>query len=273
MVDRRARDILTARYWSPSGWKPEGERITSPDDFAYAKSKGLMFDDTGPLAHDDVVAWVLRAVQGVTLSQVAGAFLASLGTRRLDIRSALGTWVVGRWISTHAVTAHFSRGRCSTCGYYDRSSMDLNIMSFERHKWGGVRHCDVEYIAFDLTEFAKQALPLPTSEDRSLLRRILEAASTTRPDGTQADLKKQVAKVLKSNDAERDVVLKILGYCGVLENPDHRGFAHAGMTATERELARRPAGGRSDVDYPLDWWRGCHGVNEANTRLFFGSFL
>jgi hypothetical protein len=139
-------------------------------------------------------------------------------------------------------------------------------------KWGGVRHAELEYIAFDLTEFAKAVAPSPTAQDREILRRILEAGSSTPPDGTQADLKKLVAKVLKSNEAERDVVLKILAYCGVLEDPAHHGFANAGMKATEREQARRPAG-RSDVDYPLDWWRGRHGVNERNVRLIFGGIL
>jgi hypothetical protein len=68
------------------------------------------------------------------------------------------------------------------------------------------------------------------------------------------------------------VVLKILGYCGVLEDPEHRGFARAGMTAAARERGRRPAG-RSDIDYPLDWWRGRCGVNEDNVRLVFGDVL
>ncbi len=271
-IDRRARDILFTRYWTPGGWKQESDRVTSPEDFAYAKSAGLMFDEDPPVAHDGMVAWVRRAVAGVTQAAVAGAFVASLGSRRLDIRSALGTWVVGRWIKPHAVREQFSHRRCTTCGYYDHSSIDLNILSFERHKWGGVRHTQLEYIAFDLTEFAKAATAAPTAQDREIFRRILDAGSSTPPDGTQADLKKLVAKVLKSNEAERDMVLKILAYCGVLEDPAHRGFALAGMTAAEVEQARRPAG-RSDVDYPLDWWRGRHGVNEGNVRLIFGGVL
>jgi hypothetical protein len=268
MPDRRAVQILFNRYWRPTGWKPQSEVVTASDDFAYAKAKGLMFDDLPPLRHDEVVAWVHRAIAEVSQRQVSDAFLASLSARRLDLRSALGTWVVGRWIGTHPF-ARVSVNRCDICGHYDLTATDLNILSFERHKWGGVRHDHPEYIAFDLTEFAKGGTTEPTADDRALFRKILDAASSTRPDGTQGDLNKALAKILKSNEAERNMVLKILAYCGVLEDPEHPGFARVGMTAAEREQARRPAG-RSDVDYPLDWWRGRHGVNESNVRLIFG---
>jgi hypothetical protein len=33
------------------------------------------------------------------------------------------------------------------------------------------------------------------------------------------------AKVIKSNEAECDVIIAILGFCGILGTPEHPGFA------------------------------------------------
>lgn len=41
-MDKKAKDILFKTYWSSAGWKDD--KFTAPDDFAYAKEKGLMFD-------------------------------------------------------------------------------------------------------------------------------------------------------------------------------------------------------------------------------------
>lgn len=43
-MDKKAKKILFSTYWSSNGWKMENERYTSPEDFAYAKEKGLMFE-------------------------------------------------------------------------------------------------------------------------------------------------------------------------------------------------------------------------------------
>lgn len=39
-MDKKAKKILFDRYWA-SGWKPQNEIYTSPEDFAYAKEKVL----------------------------------------------------------------------------------------------------------------------------------------------------------------------------------------------------------------------------------------
>ena len=52
---------------------------------------------------------------------------------------------------------------------------DLNVLNFERLKWGGVRHGDLLYTYFDLREFAKEVVDEPTEADLTLFRCILQA--------------------------------------------------------------------------------------------------
>ena len=135
--DVKALRILIDTYWSPQGWKPDGTIEAS--DFAYARQAGYMFDPV-TVTHDDIVARLLTIRRRVTLEQVADAFLASLSTRRLELRSALGSFSFGAHFPDHRLVEH-ARGRmpsgrlqCRLCGRYGHSAAeqnDLNFLSFE----------------------------------------------------------------------------------------------------------------------------------------------
>ena len=99
VVDKRALRILTGAYWSPLGWRPDPS--VAPEDFAYAKAQGVMFDPI-LLTHDQAVDAAINAVSGTTHEAAASAFVASLGSRRLDLRSALGFVGIHRELMTAA---------------------------------------------------------------------------------------------------------------------------------------------------------------------------
>src|SRR5882672_6199661 len=98
MADKKALRILFKTFWSCTGWRDK-ESI-SPADFEYAKSQGVMFD-TVTLDHDELVERAVRTCAHVTRKQVAEAFLAGLTTRRLELRSALASYAVGRHMPLH----------------------------------------------------------------------------------------------------------------------------------------------------------------------------
>lgn len=92
MTDKRALKILFDKYWSPvKGW----QRNTVPEeDFEYAKTMGVMFDDIS-LNHDEIIQRAIAQCNSITKTQVVDAFLSSLSTRRLELRSALGSFACG----------------------------------------------------------------------------------------------------------------------------------------------------------------------------------
>ena len=155
-IDQPALKILFSTYWSPTGWKREPS--VSPTDFIYAKHLGVMFDPEY-LSHDQAVGWAQRAHFLISKQQVVDQFLASLTTRRLDLRSALGSFAVGLNLPLHSWNrASGSARHCPVCQMYERFDLqeDLNVLNFERFKWGGLRHTDPIYIGFDLEQAAKQ---------------------------------------------------------------------------------------------------------------------
>src|SRR5206468_8930540 len=98
----------------------------------YAKSQGVMFDPV-TLDHDEFVARAVRACAQVTRKQVAEAFLASLTTRRLELRSALASYAVGRHMPLHRFKANDPDShRCLICGQIISVGRTvMNVQNFE----------------------------------------------------------------------------------------------------------------------------------------------
>ena len=87
--DKKALQILLDTYWSPRGWKRD--KTIDAADFEHARQAGYMFDPI-TVTHDDIVGRLLAIRNRVSMEQVTDAFLASLSTRRLELRSALGSF-------------------------------------------------------------------------------------------------------------------------------------------------------------------------------------
>lgn len=131
MTDKKALKILFDTYWGCGGWKRE--TLVSDEDFDYAREAGLMFP-AAELGHDEVVRRVGAAWQALSRERVGGAFLASLSSRQLAYRSALGSYAIARNFPRHVFEG---QGRyCSICGIIDNLARpyDLSEFNFERYK-------------------------------------------------------------------------------------------------------------------------------------------
>lgn len=265
--NRRAVKILFDTYWTPTGWR-DGYS-TPPDDLEYAKSAGVMFD-TVCLSHENIVERAFAAVRSVDRTRVADAFVASLSSRRLELRSALGSFAVMQHLPRH--DAPTVRGACPVCSVHDRpfEPNDLNVLNFERLKWGGVRHSQPLYAALDIQLFARIEVPTPSRDDLRLLRAILEAIETAPPNTSSASLQTRLAKAFNSNKAERDVLIGILGVCGVLGTAGHPGYIRQFVPVSARELPPRRF---VDMAYPACWWTAADGVSEEAVAYWFGHLM
>jgi hypothetical protein len=267
-LDKQALKILFASYWSTSGWKKEFD--TSPADLAYAKAAGLMFDPI-TISHQHAVEWAIRCRDSVSKEQVVNFFLASLSSRRLDLRSALGCFAVSRNLRAHVwEKSNSSTHCCPVCGMYDfrEKPQDLNVLNFERFKWGGVRHDNPIYIAFDLQQVARQPTPKPGSDDTRIMSAILNAARTVQQNSRLSDLVKKLAPVLPSNVSERRAIIGILGYCGILVDPSRESFFDSFPHFYDRKDTRWQ---KDDWPYPVRWWQGSFGVAEKAAAYWFPS--
>jgi hypothetical protein len=273
MHDKRAREILLQTFWK-NGWTRDADRRISPDDFAYAKRMGYMFDPIN-LSHDQVVSRLIEERSRVDRIAVSDAFLASFGSRRLDLRSALGSYAFAANFPPHEIANTPASAvpsgalRCEWCGIYERSTpaeIDLNVLNFGRHKWGGVRHDNPTYAWLDLSLFRTEQFVEPTAADRQIMRRIIETARSMEPVATVSSLEKALAGTFKSSKDERRVLIEILAICGVLQPRNRSGYFGEFTFAYEREHTGQHL---NDWGYPAIWWRGSDGVSETALAAYF----
>ncbi|MBO4997404.1 MAG: hypothetical protein J6D02_05335 [Lachnospira sp.] len=274
-MDKKAKRILFQTYWSGKGWKQE--YTTTPDDFMYAREQGLMFDPL-TIGHDDCVKRILEIAGKITQQKVVKAFLSSLSTRRLDWRSGIGSYYIAKQLPLHHYVpkkvGYFYQDNeivdvqhaCQICqdvkygvtGYEYYTDYDLNVLNFERIKWGGVRHGALIYVLFDLEQFEKESIPEPTQEDIFIFKSILSAIDSLEPGdypGTLRDKLKEIVQ-LKSNKGERDVLIEILALIGVLKPLSY-------------DRAER---GRHDWTF-VTYWRGEDGYDKEAVEKYFGEYL
>ncbi len=264
-MDKRAIEILFKTYWSATGWRPEEQQITPPGDLDHAKRVEVMFDPIR-LSHGDIVRRAIDVRSRIEPHAVAAAFLASLSTRRLDLRSAAGSFSVLRHFPEHEHRNR--RSQCPICGGYNHPDQDedLNVLNFERLKWGGVRHEDPIYATFDLERFSSLDTPSPTDADVAIFHDLVRGIEAVPPHTTASQLQGKLRGILPSNKAEREALINLLGYMGILAVPEHPGFRDAFVTYHRR---RSPPQRFVDLGYPACWWRGRYGIDKKALRFWF----
>jgi hypothetical protein len=273
-VDRRALKVLFDTHWTPAGWRDENSRSTPPEDFEYAKRAGVMFDPVR-LSHYDIVKRALAAAHRVERQAIGNAFIVGLSSRRPELWSALGSFAVLQHFPRHAARRHAAprqREACPVCGEYNRRAEeeDLNVLNFERFKWGGVRHDQPLYASMDLELFQNLPRVALTAADVAVFKGVLKAIEAAPAKTSSASLEKHLAKAFKSSKPERDTVVGILGYCGILATVAHPGYIRSFVPSSDREL---PARRFVDIAYPACWWQRSDGINQEALTYWFGHVL
>ncbi|MBE0399892.1 hypothetical protein EI168_07170 [Halomonas sp. FME1] len=273
-MDKKAKKILFSTYWK-NGWIDSKDRVLSGDNFEYAKSQGLMFDPIS-ISHDACIEAIENLVSEISREKIAKGFLSSLTSRRLDWRSSLSSYSIAKKIPVHKyipvisgtsytdgkLTSHsYTCGVCRDCQYgvvgrqnYDDT--DINVLNFERIKWGGVRHGDILYTYFDLNQFANTDIPEPDDEDIYCFKEILKTIEFSEPSDYPSALEKRLAGVVKSSKAERQVLIEILASIGVLKPGSYD----------------RPVKGRNDWVF-VEYWRGEDKYCHKAVGEYFGKYL
>lgn len=275
MIDKKAKKILFDTYWK-GGWIDEEDRKIIPDDLRYAQSQGVMFDPMS-ITHDDCIYEIIRICADLTSSLVGGAFLASLSTRRVDWRSALASYHFGVQMKKHTYmpvvsgqsfdmegnVTHESH-TCEICrdvqygviGDEVYEDVDVNVLNFERLKWGGVRHGEILYTLFDLQRFVDDDIAEPTEEDITLFQTVLKTSESLADDAFPSALVDALKDVLKASKDELHVLIDVLAAVGVLKAGDED----------------RPEATKHDWSFAM-YWRGEDGYEQKAVDTYFGDFL
>jgi hypothetical protein len=245
-MDKKAKSILFKTYWSAQGWK--SEKITDPEDFEYAKSKGLMFDPV-TLSINEVKINLEKLLRQIDKKKITDGFLSSLTNKRLDWRSAIASYVNAKLVLENK--REFYR-----INNLDYENEDLNVLNFERIKWSGVRHSDLLYNYLDLKLFEQEVISEPTELDIQTFKGILKCINDSEIGEYPGKLRDRLKDVMKGSKNERHTIMEILGCCEILKPQSYE----------------RPTTGRHDWAF-VEYWRGEDKFNKSIVDDYFELYL
>jgi hypothetical protein len=120
-----------------------------------------------------------------------------------------------------------------------------------------VRHDSIDYLAFDLEQFARAPKLTPTAADIRITRQVIDYLRQLPPRTTAAQSVPGL-KMIPGNKHHRAKLLDILGLCGILHTPQYPAYTEAFVPYTERYMpSQRYIFGR----YPTCWWRAAGGIS------------
>lgn len=245
-MDKQAKNILIKTYWSSAGWKEVFE--TDQIDFEYAKSKGLMFDPI-KITIEEVISKLHELLSSISQKTITDAFLCSLTNKRLDWRSSLASYANAKRVVEGIKIPE------DDWAYYGKDSEDINILNFERIKWGGVRHYQALYNYFDLDQIHKEEIPMPASEDILIFQSILDRIEQSDTNDSPSKLRDNFKNIFTGSNNDRGTMMEILGSAGIL--------------LPTRFDRNEP--GKHDWHFPLHW-RGEDKYNKNNAERYFGIY-
>lgn len=263
-MDKKAKKILMQTFWTSQGWRSSHAPF-SGDDFEYAKSHGLMFDPL-TIRHDELISRLKELHAIIPKERVAAAFLHSLSTRKVYLRSALSSWALTAELPLHTYgEQHVVHPSYSSCGHCnskkllsdaDYTNADLNVLNFERVKWGGIRLNHLLYCWLDLELLSREEEAAVQEEDVSILKNLLQAAESCSEHEGPRKLEKRWKDSLASSKNERDVLMEVLGFAGVL---------------AAKDTPRTRKGWDSDF-VSMAVWQGSDEYSRERANHFFGGF-
>ncbi|AEM69819.1 hypothetical protein Murru_0770 [Allomuricauda ruestringensis DSM 13258] len=274
MLDKKAKQILFKSFWK-NGWIDSKDRQLSIEDFEYAKSKGLMFEPL-TINHNEAIDKLISIRDKISSENISEAFLSSLSSKRLDLRSPISSYFLAKKISKHKYSpvisgTSYERGKpkfhsytCGICkevqygviGNENYENQDLNVLNFERLKWGGVRHGELIYMLFDLQQFEREQIQKPLKEDVDIFKNILKVIETSNADDYPGKLETRLKSVLKSSKSERQVLIEILAAIEILKP----------------KRFDRPIKGKDDWTF-VGYWRGEDKYDLETVKKYFGSYF
>ena len=226
------------------------------------------------MSHDEIVEWARSSARGADEDALVGGFVMSLGTRRLDRRSALGSYAAIRHLPMHAFTASraFDPSRCRVCGLREAQDVDVDALAKLRIEQDSlIRFTDVLYAAFDVATFAALAhVTIASADDWARLDGVFTSMTSLPATCTLKDLQPAISKTFPSNKRERQYVLEALGVMGILCPPEIPSFFDTWIERDAFEQLQPAHYYARDSAYPLQHWSGKSGVHGARLRAWFG---
>jgi len=267
----KALRILFNTQWDLDG--REGAWIEYSEvpekDLEYGKSAGLL-QESFELDHRSMISRIVKARGTVERRAVAAAFASSFFTRRMDMRSALGSYAHSLHLAAHRFDPPKGAENCRLCDFPRKEKVPVNHYTFRRIMWAGnVYQGNLGYVLCDLEAFGNSNSVCGKAE-KMLLDKMFSSIRRLPNEAGLSDLDKSISGLFPGNKHERRVVLEILGYCGIIK-PKNCPSMHL-QWVPRCDLPVPTHFYRKEWRSPVSCWTGADGIHDEAIDFWFGDF-
>ncbi|HHV28079.1 immunity 26/phosphotriesterase HocA family protein [Acetivibrio mesophilus] len=263
---------LLKKYYHGHEFSNKSYGQYSTEDFEYCKTHGVMFENLA-ISHHGIISEIKKIIADINIDNVVTGFLYSLSSGDKQYRTALASYVYAKSLPDHSYEPE--KNYCRVCGFRGGEgaddntivTIDLNEYSYMRFFGGTQDLGDIAYVLHDLKEFLKLPKVNFNEKDIFILNRIFGLATRIGTGNRVIALQKLITKekVFQASKTEIDTILGILSMCGVFQTEQDKGYIYEYTNSSDRGFEHE-----CDLYYPLNWWRGKHGVNYSAVKEIFG---
>jgi hypothetical protein len=273
LLDRKIVAIL-AKYYRKGRYDSVAMTYIPPV-LSTAEQEALRASGVQPgrlvkVRHDEALDRLREAIGKADRERIGAAFVASLGSHPLVYRAALRSYAVGAHMPRHSWTGRDRNPTCEVCGMAKSIEVDLVQVEAQRYLSGIAGFTEPFSAAYDLELFDGLPPAEPVKGDRDTLRQLLKLVHGSSEKETATQLVKKSSGLTTGDQYVRSYPIETLGYCGVLETPEHKGFFKGHVAFADRQA--RPHA-RIEMEPPAAWWRGKYGINEEALAFFLGRWV
>ncbi len=266
MIDKKALALL----------KKSKRNLLSDDERKYCIKNGVLWEHE-PVLHNELICQIKKLAEKISLDNAVKAFLYSVSSGDFRYRTVLSSLIWARALPEHECIAssnYIGRISCSICGA--TISKETEKTCFDMLYYNAMRiipekivmdTCCAGYVLNDLNEFVKLPEVMYCDEDFRIINRIFGLVKEISPTNKVNALLKLISieKSLNLTSANAYSILGVLSSCGIFDTPQYKSYASGFVNYDNSKFSYE-----TDIYYPLNLWRGKHGVNYSAISEIFG---
>ncbi len=255
-----------------------GQNTLTGDQLDILRRSGMLWEPAD-MEHHTLVQKIHSLASRISLEKAVNGFLYSISSGDCRYRTALSSLLWARALPEHECEKKHSSWSndyfCRVCGGVFSSEDDrtrLNMLEHSKYRLlPESKYMDVNcagYVLNDLHAFLELPEVTYCDEDFRILNRILGLAKEISPTNKVNALLGLITadNSLDLTRANAYSILGVLSACGVFDTPEYQSYTSGFTNWDDLQFVYEP-----DMYYPLNLWRGKHGINYGAFAPVFGA--
>ncbi|MCU1781787.1 hypothetical protein NTD80_03390 [Pseudomonas sp. 13B_2.1_Bac1] len=237
----------------------------SPETLSILSDNNLIFK-TKTITHNESVQWLFTELKKIKKATIINDFIYGAQESAPDYRAALSAFAIAQNFPPHDFAG--PDVYCSICGGFLEQIIDLTFVNSIRYTYGSLQILTPVHIAFYLEQHNRQPHAENPSYDR--LKKIIIEIFKSSHQETPTSLANRLSSTKGINIKKNEIrgLLETLGYAGILETPQHKGYIYQFHPSSFRPSKSH----KSNWEYPIDFWTGERGINLHAMEFWFSEY-